>query len=113
LGSPTGIDLLGEDGGSIPTVEGLAKRHGKKWRSSQVVSLGIGQGEILLTPLQLANVAAIIANRGFYVTPHLVKSIQGYSDTAWLRKFTKKRRTTINPKHFETIIQGMSNVMKP
>lgn len=113
LGSPTGIDLLGEDGGSIPTVDGLAKRHGKKWRSSQVVSLGIGQGEILLTPLQLANVSAIIANRGFYVTPHLVKSIQGHSDTAWLRQFTKKHRTTVNPKYFETIIQGMSNVMKP
>jgi len=113
LGNPTGIDLFGEAKGNIPTVERLVKRHGKKWRSSQIVSLGIGQGEILLTPLQLANVAAIIANRGYYFTPHLVKSIQDYSDTSWLRKFTQIRRTTINPKYFETVIEGMSKVMQP
>ena len=113
LGNPTGIDLLGEAKGNIPSVEGLAKRHGKKWRSSQVVSLGIGQGEILLTPLQLANVAAILANRGYYYTPHLVKSIEGNTDTSWLRKFRQIHRTTINPQHFETVIEGMSKVMQP
>ncbi len=113
LGNPTGIDLLGEDGGSIPTVEGLAKRHGKKWRSSQVVSLGIGQGEILLTPLQLANVAAIIANRGYYYTPHLVKSIEGYSDLKWNEKFKVKHTTTVESQHFETIINAMNKVLQP
>lgn len=113
LGSPTGIDLLGEAKGNIPTVEGLAKRHGKKWRSSQVVSLGIGQGEILLTPLQLANVAAIIANRGYYIKPHLVKRIENHSDENWIQNFTKKHETGIDRIHYETVINGMSKVMQP
>ncbi len=113
LGSPTGIDLLGEAGGNIPTVEKLAKRHGKKWRSSQIVSLGIGQGEILLTPLQLANVAAIIANRGFYIKPHLVKKIKGFENKSWAQEFTEKHLIPIDKTHFETVISGMSKVLLP
>jgi penicillin-binding protein 2 len=61
----------------------------------------------------LANVAAILANRGYYYTPHLVKSIEGNTDTSWLQKFRQIHRTTINPKHFETVIEGMSKVMQP
>jgi penicillin-binding protein 2 len=113
LGSPTGIDLMGESNGNIPSVEKLAKRHGKKWRSSQVVSLGIGQGEILLTPLQLANVAAIIANRGYYLKPHLIRTINKEIDQKWLSQFTKRFYTKIDPQHFETVISGMSKVLTP
>jgi penicillin-binding protein 2 len=80
-----------------------------------IISLGIGQGEILLTPLQLANVAAILANIGYYYTPHLIKSINGtgFLDANWITKFKSKHTTTIDPAHFETVIEGMSQVTKP
>ncbi len=113
LGSPTGIDLLGESGGNIPTVGQLNRRHGDRWRSSMIVSLGIGQGEILLTPLQLANIAGILANRGYYISPHLVKNIEGVKDADWIRKYRTKHYTTIDKVHFETVVQGMSEVFKP
>lgn len=75
-----------------------------------IISLSIGQGEILLTPLQMANVAAIIANRGYYYTPHLVKHIDGFSDTAWNRRFQTPHYTGIEPRHFVPVIQGMELV---
>jgi penicillin-binding protein 2 len=113
LGDPTGIDLLGESSGNVPTVERLAKRHGKKWRSSMVISLGIGQGEILLTPLQLANVAAILANRGYYIPPHLLKKVNGLKNNGLKQEYRTKKIIPIEAKHFETVIEGMSQVMKP
>ena len=113
LGSQLTIDLLGESRGNIPSVAQLNRRHGDRWKSSTVISLSIGQGEILLTPLQICNVAAIIANRGWYYAPHLVKKIDGFKDTGWDRKYKIKKFTTINPTYFATIIDGMSDVTKP
>ena len=113
LGSQLNIDLLGESRGNIPSVAQLNRRHGDRWKSSTVISLSIGQGEILLTPLQICNVAAIIANRGWYYAPHLVKKIDGFKDTGWDRKYKIKKFTTINPTYFATIIDGMSDVTKP
>ena len=113
LGSQLNIDLLGESRGNIPSVEQLNRRHGDRWKSSTVISLSIGQGEILLTPLQICNVAAILANRGWYYAPHLVKKIDGFKDTAWDRKYKIKKFTTINPMYFATVIDGMSDVTKP
>jgi penicillin-binding protein 2 len=113
LGSQLNIDLLGESRGNIPSVEQLNRRHGDRWKSSTVISLSIGQGEILLTPLQICNVAAIIANRGWYYAPHLVKKIDGFKDTSWDRKYKIKKFTTINPIYFSTVIDGMSDVTKP
>jgi len=113
LGSPLGIDLMGESRGNIPSVNQLNKRHGKSWKSSTVISLSIGQGEILLTPLQIANLAAIMANRGWYITPHLIRTIDGITDTAWQRKFKFKHYTSVNPMHFETVIEGMAGVTLP
>jgi penicillin-binding protein 2 len=113
LGSQLNIDLLGESRGNIPSVAQLNRRHGDRWKSSTVISLSIGQGEILLTPLQICNVAAIIANRGWYYAPHLVKKIDGFKDTGWDRKYKIKKFTTINPTYFAIIIDGMSDVTKP
>ena len=113
LGNPIGIDLLGESSGNIPTVEQLDRRHGKNWRSSMVVSLGIGQGEMLLTPLQIANVAVIMANRGFYYPPHLIKKIKGIPDSMWKKTFTKRKYTSVNRKYFDPVITGMSQVTLP
>ncbi len=113
LGSPLGIDLLGESRGNIPSVSQLDRRHGDRWKSSTIISLSIGQGEILLTPLQMCNTAAIIANRGWYYSPHLIKRIDGYKDTAWDRKYKIKKFTTVDPRYFQYVIDGMSDVTKP
>ena len=72
--------------------------------------MSIGQGELLLTPMQLANITAIIANRGFYYIPHILKKIEGQSEID--KKFTTKKITTIDPKHFNTIIKGMEDVVE-
>lgn len=81
----------------------------QRWKGATTVSNAIGQGEILMTPIQLANVAATIANRGFFYTPHFVKGIQGgFIDP----KYRTKRHTTITEKHFEPVVEGMANVVK-
>lgn len=113
LGNPLNIDLLGESRGNIPSVDQLNHRHGNRWKSSTIISLSIGQGEILLTPLQICNVAAIIANRGWYYSPHLIKKIESYSDTTWDRMYKIKKFTSINPNYFQIVIDGMSDVTKP
>ena len=81
-----------------------------KWNASTNISNAIGQGEVLTTPIQLANITAAIANRGFFYTPHVVKKIdnQAISDSS----YTIPKYTTIDKKHFEPIIQGMHEVFK-
>jgi penicillin-binding protein 2 len=80
----------------------------QRWRGSTIVSNAIGQGEILMTPIQLANVAATIANRGFFYTPHFVKEIQGdFIDP----KYKTKRATSISKEHFTNVIEGMADVV--
>ena len=76
LGNKLGIDIPSEAKGNIPSVEHFDKIYGKtSWHSSTIISLGIGQGEILVTPLQLANLFAAISNGGWYFTPHVVKQV--------------------------------------
>ena len=79
------------------------------WKAATTISNGIGQGEILTTPIQLANLTATIANRGWFKTPHLVKAISNNSIT---KDFTIKRHTTIDSIHYEKVIQGMFNVIE-
>lgn len=81
-----------------------------RWKALSTISLGIGQGEMLVTPLQLANVAAAIANRGYFYTPHLIKAIdhEPISDP----HYTQPKYTTVDPKHFETVIEGMFQVFE-
>ena len=79
------------------------------WRAATTISNGIGQGEILTTPIQLANLTAIIANRGWYKTPHFVRNI--YNDTINL-KYQEKIYTSIDSIHFEKIVQGMFDVIE-
>ncbi len=111
LGSPLGVDLPGEGGGNVPTIKQLDKRHGKSWKSSMIISLAIGQGEILLTPLQMANCAAIIANRGYFFTPHLVRGIG--LDKKIPEQYRTKHYTTIDTSQFAKVIAGMAEVTKP
>jgi len=109
LGRNLGIDLPNEKSGFVPSPEyydNLYRNAGGKWRSTYIMSIGIGQGELDLTTLQMANLAAIIANRGFYVTPHLIR---GYSDLSipLPEEYSVKRLVRIDKEHFDPVIEGM------
>jgi penicillin-binding protein 2 len=78
-----------------------------KWGSTTTISNAIGQGEVLVTPIQLANMAAAIANRGHYYTPHIIKNIEGQDINA---KYTSTHKTTIDKRHFEPVIEGLFDV---
>jgi len=108
LGNYLNNDLSVGNKGRIPDSAYYNRVHGKnRLRSTYIISNSIGQGQVETTPIQLANMTAAIANRGYYYTPHIVKNIKGESIA---EKFTTKRVTTINPKHFEPVIQGMYDV---
>jgi penicillin-binding protein 2 len=106
FGHPLGIDLPNEFGGNVSEVDYYDKMKGnKQWRANSIVSIAIGQGEIGATPLQLANLTAIIANRGYYITPHVVKAI-GSADSL-NTKYMQRHETGIDPKYYEIVIDGM------
>ncbi|THV61695.1 penicillin-binding protein 2 [Flagellimonas alvinocaridis] len=111
LGNFLGTDLPTGAPGRIPDKSYYDKWYGDgRWAASTIISNSIGQGEIAATPLQLANMTAAIANRGYFYTPHVIKSIgnSGSIDP----KFTEPHYTTIERKHFEPVIKGMANVYK-
>lgn len=111
LGGFLGNDLPVGRPGKIPNSEYYNKIYDfpkRRWASSATISNAIGQGEVITTPIQLANMTAAIANRGYYYTPHILKEIDGepIKDSA----FTVPKYTTISPEHFEPIIEGMFDV---
>lgn len=109
LGDYLGYDLPFGQKGRIPNKEYYDTWYGdNRWSSSYIISNAIGQGEILATPVQLANMTAAIANRGHYFTPHILKKIEGNEITD--SKFTEAKHTTIDPKHFEPVVRGMADV---
>lgn len=111
LGGYLGYDLPFGQKGRIPDKEFYDKWYGdNRWSSSTIISNSIGQGEILATPVQLANMTAAIANRGHYFTPHILKKIEGEEITD--AKFTEAKHTTIDPKYFEPVVRGMADVYK-
>jgi penicillin-binding protein 2 len=111
FGKKLGIDLPGEKGCLIPNSDYYNKMYkGTNWKSPTIISLGIGQGEILATPLQMANEFAIIANRGYYYFPHVAKKFDGSFDTV-LNKFRKKQYTMVEQRWFEAIIDGLEGVV--
>lgn len=103
-GYKLGIDLPGEKRGYIPNSKVYDKIYRKRWNSSTIISIAIGQGEILATPLQICNLAATVANRGYFITPHVVKEIQ---DTVLDTLYTKRRYTKVDPKYYTYIAEGM------
>ena len=106
FGNKLGIDIPNEHRGFIPSLALYDRAYGEnRWKFSNIYSLSIGQGELLITPIQMANLAAIIANRGFYYIPHLVKNIHSLSDK--LPQYLEKHPTGIDSIHFEPVIQGM------
>ncbi len=109
LGEKFDTDIFGMRPGLIPDPAYYDKRYGhNRWAFSTIYSIAIGQGEVGLTPLQMANVCTIIANRGFYYTPHFVKSI---GDDGPLDQFKKKHFTMVDAKWFEPVVEGMRKVV--
>ena len=106
FGAPLGIDIPGEASGLVPDVAHYDKMYkNKDWAYSTIKSLSIGQGEILVTPLQVANLAAIIANRGHYIQPHLVKGFE--KDGIVTLKQFEKNFTGKGTDYYPAIIEGM------
>lgn len=104
FGYRLGIDLPGEARGMIPNADYYTKHYGKYWNAVTVISISIGQGEVTLTPLQIANLCTTIANRGTYIAPHLVSSIKG--DTI-ASKYKEPHKTMAEHKAYEDVVEGM------
>ena len=107
-------DFLGYDHptgrrGFIPSSNYYDRWYNKSWRAPTTISNSIGQGEVLTTPIQLANFAAIIANKGWYIPPHFVKEIENDSINP---NYIKKRETLIDEKYYDPIIRGMVDVIE-
>jgi penicillin-binding protein 2 len=111
LGKRLEIDLPNIKSGRIPGVKYYDKIYGKgRWAFTTIYSISIGQGEVEVIPLQMANIAATIANRGYYITPHLVKAIG--KEHYVLDEYKTKHFTTVDPKYFEVIADGMQRVVE-
>ena len=104
FGYRLGIDLPGEKRGMIPNAAFYDKNYRGSWNGLTVISISIGQGEVNLTPLQIANLGATIANRGYYYVPHVVKEIQ---DTPLDTLYTHRHYTMVERRHYETVVEGM------
>ncbi len=105
-GNKLGIDLVNELSGFIPATTYFDKYYGKnKWKALTVLSMGIGQGEVGTTPLQMANMTAAIANRGYYYTPHIVKSVGAAGNID--ARFTAKHSISIDSVNFEEVVKGL------
>ena len=105
FGYKLNIDLPGESRGFIPNAQFYDKMIGKnQWGANTILSIAIGQGEVMLTPLQIANLGATIANRGYYITPHVVKNIR---DVGLLEEYTVKHHTKVNPQYYNEVVTGM------
>lgn len=113
FGSKLGLDIKGEDPGLVPDADYYHAKYPKEkgsWAYSTIYSLSIGQGELLVTPLQVANLAAIIANRGYYVTPHLVKAIEENGERKELE--FEKHFTGKGDEYYPAIIEGMVKAVR-
>ena len=110
LGQTLKTDLPGVKSGVVPGVNFYNRWYGEgRWAFSTIYSLSIGQGEVTVIPLQMANLAVIMANKGYYYTPHFIKSIDG--ETQISEEFTTKKSVGIDKEYFEPIVEGMERVV--
>ncbi len=107
-GYKLGVDLPSESRGFIPNADYYSKSYHDSWSGNTIISVSIGQGEVLATPLQIANLCATIANRGWYFTPHVVKAIE---DTVIDKSYRVKHQPKIARKYYENVVQGMRNAV--
>lgn len=110
FGAPLKVDLPNEKGGLVPWPEYYDKAYrNPSWKFSNIYSLSIGEGENMVSPLQMANFAATVANRGFYYTPHVVKQI---GDSGPLDLYKERHYTTIDSAYFNIAVDAMQNVVQ-
>ena len=111
FGNTLGIDVPGEKSGMIPNSAYYDRAYnGRPWKYSNIYSLAIGEGENLVVPLQMANFAATVANRGYFFTPHLIKKIGDKENP--LAKYKEKHDTEINSEYFEIAVEAMAEVVR-
>ena len=111
LGKRLGVDLFGEGSGFLPPATYYDKIYGRyRWQALTTISLGIGQGELGITPLQMANATAAIANRGYYITPHIVKEIEDKPNPN--KEYQQKHWTTVDTSYFPIVVEGMHDVVE-
>ena len=111
LGKRLGVDMFGEKGGSVPGSGLYNQVYGKaRWKYSTIYSLSIGQGELLVTPLQMANLAAIFANKGHYYIPHLIKAIDGSADNV-PEELRTKIDVGVDAHHFDMVQDAMAEAL--
>ena len=108
LGNYMGYDLPTGKKGLIPGADFYDRYYEFYWGPTTNISNAIGQGEVLMTPVQMANFTAAIANRGYYYKPHIIKNINGNDSIPSI--YTKKNNTTISREHFEPVVQGLNDV---
>lgn len=109
FGNKLGVDLPSEQRGFIPNSKFYSKIHRtENWRAANIISIAIGQGEILTTPLQLANFAALVANRGHYYVPHVVKKLK---DKPLDELYTTRQETGIDREFYEVTVSGMAHAV--
>lgn len=107
LGNKLGVDIPGENPGHVPTPKYYNNIYQKgHWKSSTIISLAIGQGELGITPLQMANMTCAIANRGYYFTPHFVKFIEN-DTTNFVKRYSGKNQTKIEQRYFDEVVEGL------
>jgi len=112
LGHPLGVDIPNENGGGVPDTSYFNKIYNNTWNSCNMVVVGMGQGEVNMTPLQMANAMCIIANKGYFYIPHFVKTIGGKTTEPVLQPYLKKHQVTnITDSAFAAVIAGMEDVV--
>ncbi|MBC7616897.1 MAG: penicillin-binding protein 2 [Pedobacter sp.] len=109
IGDTLGIDFPGEKAFKLYRKADYDRMYKNRWNNNTVLSVAIGQGEITTTPLQMANIMAIIANRGYYIKPHVVKGVGNNQPID--KKYTEKYYVDIDAKHFEPVIDGMQDAV--
>lgn len=111
LGNTLGIDIVGEKAGDVPSSRLYDKVYGEgRWKYSTIYSLSIGQGELQVTPVQMANLAAIFANKGYYYTPHLIKSVDG--DPSQIpAQYRVKNEVGVDAHHFDMVQDAMAEAL--
>ena len=108
LGRPLNIDIPNENSGQIPSLNTYDRIYGEnRWKFSNIYSLSIGQGEILVTPLQMANLGALLSNKGYFYTPHVVKAINDQPIT-----FDKNVLYSIDTSYYNVVLDGMQQVIE-
>lgn len=108
FGYRLGIDLPGEKRGMIPNAQFYDKAYRGSWNGLTVISIAIGQGEVTATPLQIANLGATIANRGYFITPHVVRQVEGEQIDSL---FSNRRYTKVDKVNYEEVVRGMRSAV--